>query len=101
VAFAGLVIFLVVFGTGLLDHIARDDKSPLSDSEHIQFVFKSLGTALLTVYLPTFIAGVVVLIFYVTDGTPRANRFGSDPKGRGEPMPSAPMSLADVPEEMH
>lgn len=31
-----------------------------------------------------FIGGLVLLVFYVLDGTPGPNKFGPDPKGRGD-----------------
>jgi uncharacterized membrane protein YhaH (DUF805 family) len=33
--------------------------------------------------LVPLVGAIVLLIFYVTDGTPGPNRFGPDPKGRG------------------
>lgn len=40
------------------------------------------GWWLLLILLP-IIGAIVLLIFFVLDGTPGANKFGSDPKGRG------------------
>jgi uncharacterized membrane protein YhaH (DUF805 family) len=33
--------------------------------------------------LVPLVGAIVLLVFYVTDGTPGTNRFGPDPKGRG------------------
>ena len=38
----------------------------------------------LLIGLVPFIGGIVLLVFYVMDGTPGPNKFGPDPKGRGE-----------------
>lgn len=40
------------------------------------------GWWLLLIFLP-IIGAIVLLIFFVLDGTPGSNKFGSDPKGRG------------------
>lgn len=40
------------------------------------------GWWLLLILLP-IIGAIVLLIFFVLDGTPGSNKFGSDPKGRG------------------
>ena len=37
----------------------------------------------LLIALVPFIGAIVLLVFYLLDGTPGANRFGEDPKGRG------------------
>ncbi|PID36283.1 MAG: DUF805 domain-containing protein [Rhodobacterales bacterium] len=47
----------------------------LHDTDHT-------GWWLLISFVP-IIGGIVLLVFYVTDGTRGANRFGPDPKGRG------------------
>lgn len=46
-------------------------------------VYGAMAPIALYVMLPTWLASLVTLWFHVQDGTPNANRFGTDPKGRG------------------
>ena len=55
----------------------------MSDEQGLKFAFGMFGSLFLCLFLPILIAEIVMLVFYVTDGTPTANRFGADPKGRG------------------
>ncbi|ADU12804.1 DUF805 domain-containing protein [Asticcacaulis excentricus] len=73
----GLVLFLVTQG-GHLASLFTDkyENNP-------QAVFSLIGSGFLMVWLPTFVGSVVLFVFNVLDGTPGANRFGPDPKGRG------------------
>lgn len=73
----GLVLFLATQG-GHLASLFTDkyENNP-------QAVFSLIGSGFLMVWLPTFVGSVVLFVFNVLDGTPGANRFGPDPKGRG------------------
>jgi uncharacterized membrane protein YhaH (DUF805 family) len=42
------------------------------------------GILALVSMIAMFVLGLVLLVFYFLDGTPGTNRYGSDPKGRGE-----------------
>lgn len=81
VAFAGMILFFIFFGTQMFSLIGHEGS--MSDKDSMQFVFGMLGSLFLCLFLPILIAEIVMLVFYVTDGTPTANRFGPDPKGRG------------------
>lgn len=81
VAFAGMILFFIFFGTQIFTLIGHEGN--MSDAQSMQFVFSMFGSLFLCLFLPVLIAEIVMLVFYVTDGTPTANRFGADPKGRG------------------
>lgn len=53
------------------------------------------GSLFLCFILPVLISEIVMLVFYVTDGTPHANRFGNDPKGRGLTIPTQDVVSTD------
>lgn len=89
VAFAGMILFFIFFGTQIFTLIGHEGN--MSDAQSMQFVFSMFGSLFLCLFLPILIAEIVMLVFYVTDGTPTANRFGGDPKGRG---------VTDAPEVM-
>ncbi len=81
VAFAGMILFFIFFGTQIFTLIGNNGN--MTDQQSMQFVFSMLGSLFLCLFLPILIAEIVMLVFYVTDGTPTTNRFGPDPKGRG------------------
>lgn len=54
------------------------------DPEAVMAFLTAMGPLALWVFLPTWIASLVTFVFHVLDGTPGQNRFGADPKGRGE-----------------
>ncbi|WP_298331858.1 DUF805 domain-containing protein [Asticcacaulis sp.] len=73
----GLVLFLITNGGQLASlFTGKYENNP-------QAVFGVIGSGFLMVWLPTFVGSVVLFVFNVLDGTPGANRFGPDPKGRG------------------
>lgn len=73
----GLVLFLVTQGGQLASlFTGKYENNP-------QAVFGVIGSGFLMIWLPTFVGSVVLFVFNVLDGTPGANRFGPDPKGRG------------------
>ncbi|MFT3998021.1 MAG: DUF805 domain-containing protein [Asticcacaulis sp.] len=47
-------------------------------------VYSAMAPIAPYILLPTWLASLVTLFFQVQDGTPGLNRFGYDPKGRGE-----------------
>ncbi len=84
VAFVGVTIFMIVFGTHIFQAaMAHQNGSEMTESEGLSLVFGMFGYLFLCVILPSLISQIVMLVFYVTDGTPGPNRFGNDPKGRG------------------
>ena len=85
VAFVGVTIFMIVFGTHIFQAaMAHQNGSEMTESEGLHLVFGMFGYLFLCVVLPSLIAQIVMLVFYVTDGTAGSNRFGNDPKGRGK-----------------
>lgn len=85
VAIVGVLVFFVLFGTSLVNLIvaAKAGGDNISDAQGLQFAMQMIGSLFLCVLLPVLIAEIVMLVFYVTDGTAGPNRFGNDPKGRG------------------
>jgi len=81
VAFVGMILFLIFAGTQLFSAISTGGN--MTDEQGLKFAFGMFGSLFLFIFLPILIAEIVMLVFYVTDGTPTTNRFGADPKGRG------------------
>jgi len=81
VAFVGMILFFIFFGTQIFTLIGNNGN--MTDQQSMQFVFSMFGSFFLCFALPLLVAEIVMFVFYVTDGTPTTNRFGSDPKGRG------------------
>lgn len=79
VLLAGILVFLVLNAGSLMALISSASNGETPDKA----IFSVLGQSILLIWLPSFIAGVVVFVFHVLDGTPNMNRFGPDPKGRG------------------
>lgn len=75
---AGLIIFIATNAGKFAELFSHPSASP--DAGAIMSV---VGGAMLLIWLPTMIAGIVIFVFNVLDGTPGMNRFGPDPKGRG------------------
>ncbi len=81
VAFVGLIIFFIVAGASLFSMFAaHPDGNNIPDSEGVKVVLQVIGSLFLFVFLPTIIALIVLLVFYVSEGTKGPNRFGPDPK---------------------
>jgi uncharacterized membrane protein YhaH (DUF805 family) len=89
VAIVGMVLFFIFAGTQLF--AAFSAGNTMTEAQGMKFAFSLIGSMFLFLFLPILIAEIVMLVFYVTDGTPSANRFGADPKGRG---------MMDAPEVM-
>lgn len=83
VSIIGFILFFIFFGTSLIQLLGNDGSSNMTEAQGLQFALQSFGALALCVILPILIAEIVMLVFYVTDGTPSSNRFGPDPKGRG------------------
>ncbi|MGN6424213.1 MAG: DUF805 domain-containing protein [Asticcacaulis sp.] len=79
-AMAGLIIFFILFGAQIF-HIAQQGHE-MTDAEGMAFAGSLFGTLALC-FLPAIICDIMLLVFFLLDGTPGPNRFGSDPKGRG------------------
>lgn len=83
VAIAGLILFFIAFGASLFQLVGTGGGNDITDAQGLEFFMTFMGSLVLCILLPSLIANIVMLVFYVTDGTPRPNRFGPDPKGRG------------------
>ncbi len=84
VAVVGVTIFMIVFGTQMVQAIvAHPNGKDMSESEGMSLVFGMFGYMSLFVILPSLISQIVMLVFYVTEGTRGSNRFGNDPKNAG------------------
>jgi len=81
----GIAVFLVVGGTTLFTTLAAHPKGDLADAEGLKLLFGVIGSAFLFILLPCLIAWIVMLVFYVTEGTKGPNRFGADPKAVSQP----------------
>jgi uncharacterized membrane protein YhaH (DUF805 family) len=80
------IIYPILYGSQFLHDLqplsslaGRTDISPVELLRVIQPLFK----AFFWILLPTWLASLVTFAFHVTDGTPGPNRYGDDPKGRG------------------
>lgn len=81
VAIVGFIVFLIVGGAALISMIAsHPDGNNIPDAEGLKFAFQAIGSLFLFVFLPSGVAWIVMLVFYVTEGTRGPNRFGPDPK---------------------
>ncbi|MDI7774896.1 DUF805 domain-containing protein [Asticcacaulis sp. EMRT-3] len=79
------VIYFAVRGSEFLAEMqALRDLSQMSDPQILVSALLALMVPLMWVVIPTLLAKIVTLVFRCTDGTPGPNRFGRDPKGRGE-----------------
>lgn len=72
------ILFLILGGAQIFSIAGHADK--MSDAEGAKFALGIAGTLLLSAVI-VLIAEIVMLVFYVTEGERRANRFGPDPKG--------------------
>lgn len=73
------VILMMIFGGAQIFAIAGHGDH-MSDAEGAKFALGLVGTIMLCM-IPILIAEIVMLVFYVTEGQRRENRFGPDPKG--------------------
>ncbi len=80
VAIIGVFAFIALNGSSFVSLISHADI--ISEAEGFAFAKTVILSALGLIWLPTLVSQIVLLVFFVTDGTPHANRFGSDPKGR-------------------
>ena len=81
VTVVGMILFFVIMATQIF--AASGSGSDLTETQSLAMFGKVFGSLALFVFLPILISQIVMLVFYCTDGTPTANRFGADPKGRG------------------
>lgn len=81
VSVVGVILFFIFFGAQIFAMASTG--SSMSEEQSLKFAFSMFGSLFLCIVLPILIAEIVMLVFYCTDGTPTANRFGADPKGRG------------------
>ena len=80
VGIVGLIVFFIIGGVSIFSLFAHHPNGDVSDSEGMRAVFQVVGSLFLCVILPSFVSWVVLLVFFVTEGTRGANRFGADPK---------------------
>ncbi|MFT4090840.1 MAG: DUF805 domain-containing protein [Asticcacaulis sp.] len=85
---AGLTLFLILNLNRIID--ALNSTSPSEAA-----IFSIVGQAVALIWLPTIIAGLVVFIFTVLEGTKGPNKYGADPKAPD--MTVTPSSEADTP----
>ena len=81
VAIIGTILFFIFAGTQLFTAISAG--RTMTDAQGLALAFSMIGSIFLCLFLPLLAAEIIMLIFYVSDGTPGSNRFGPDPKGRG------------------
>ncbi len=81
VGFVGMIVFFIIGGASLFSMIAaHPDGNNIPDAEGMKFGLQVVGSLFLFVFLPTIISLIVMLVFYVSEGTKGPNRFGPDPK---------------------
>ncbi len=78
VAMVTVMLAMIFVGTQIFAMAGHTDN--MSDAEGAAFAFKMLGAVCLC-FIPIVIAEIVMLVFYVTEGERKTNRFGPDPKG--------------------
>jgi uncharacterized membrane protein YhaH (DUF805 family) len=76
----GVIVFFIASGSTLFAALAAHPKGDMSGADGLKLVFGVVGSALLFILLPCLIAWIIMLVFYVTEGTKGPNRFGPDPK---------------------
>jgi len=81
VSVVGVIIALIIIFSQVF--AAAGSGSNMTEAQTFAMLGKVFGSLALFVLLPILVSQIVMLVFYVTDGTPTANRFGADPKGRG------------------
>ena len=85
VMIVGVIIFLVIGGVSIFNLFAAHPNGNVSDAEGIRTLVQVIGSMFLCVVLPALIAWIVLLVFFVTEGTRGPNRFGPDPKASLQP----------------
>ena len=81
VAVVGVILFFIFGGSALFSLIQAGEHP--NNAATGQFILQLVGSMMLCLFLPMLIAEIIMLVFYVSDGTAGPNRFGADPKGRG------------------
>jgi uncharacterized membrane protein YhaH (DUF805 family) len=89
-AMLGGVVFAILTATQIVA-LARmgDAADEVQGAAFMIFIFRNAALC----FLPTFLCQIVLLVFFLLDGTPGPNRFGLDPKGRGKPMADSSVSV--------
>jgi len=85
VSIVGFILFMVVGGTALFSAISAHPNGDIPDADGAKIALSFVGALFLCFILPMLVAGVVMLIFFVTEGTKGPNRFGADPKAVSNP----------------
>jgi uncharacterized membrane protein YhaH (DUF805 family) len=95
------IILLIFFGTTLFQLISENPEGTLSQADGLHLMLSSLSSLVLCIVIPSLIAWVVMLIFYLSEGAKGPNRFGPDPKSSLAPPTVSSMHPEDAPEEMY
>lgn len=78
----GATIFMIVFGVQMVQTFAAHPEGDIEEGQALSLVMGMFGYMFLFVILPVLVSQIVMLVFFVTEGTRGPNRFGNDPKGR-------------------
>jgi uncharacterized membrane protein YhaH (DUF805 family) len=86
VTVVALVVFLIFNGSQFIASMSSiEGLADKADTpEGALALLSAFGPMLLWVFVPAILASLVTFVFHVLDGTPGRNRFGPDPKGRGQ-----------------
>lgn len=82
VLITGFTLFMILNATTIGEIFRSENPSQ-------EAFFSIIGQAILLIWLPALVAGLVVFVFTVLDGTKGPNKYGPDPKA-----PAAPPSRA-------
>ena len=85
VMIVGVTVFFIVCGAEIF--AAAGHGGAPSSADGTKAALTIVGSVFLCIFAPFLIAGIVMLIFFVTEGTKGANRFGPDPKAPGAEIP--------------
>ena len=80
----GFVAFFIICGA-MIFSAAQHHTGDMSPSQGAHAALEIVASIFLCIVLPILIAWIVMLAFFVTDGTKGPNRFGSDPKAVPQP----------------
>ncbi|MFT3998022.1 MAG: DUF805 domain-containing protein [Asticcacaulis sp.] len=80
-AIAGFILLSILHADAFA--ALRDPERDWISEDGVPPVLRLISNGILLVWLPHFFGSVLLFVFNLLDGTPRPNRFGPDPKGRG------------------
>ena len=79
VMIVGFIVFFVICGA-MIFTASQHHTGDMSQSQGAQAALEIVGSVFLCIVLPVLISWIVMLVFFVTEGTKGPNRFGADPK---------------------